>query len=109
MFKITSNPTFAHDVDIQVPVDDGFSDQKLRVRYRVVDLDDLENLKLDDIKDQKKYLELIVDGFENLVDEDDKPIQNPHTLTKKILGRIYVRGPVMRAYMEAMAGAKVKN
>lgn len=109
MFKISSKPTFTHDVEIQVPVDGGHSTEFLKTRFRVVEFSRLENLNLGDVKDQDKYLSLIVDGFEDLVDDHDKPLKNMETHTKQLLGLLYVRGPVMRAYMEAMAGAKVKN
>jgi hypothetical protein len=109
MFKISSKPTFTHDVEIQVPVDGGHSTERLKTRYRVVEFSKLETLDLGNVKDQDKYLDLIVDGFEELVDDDEKPVKNPAAHTKKLLGLLFVRGPVMRQYMEAMAGAKVKN
>jgi hypothetical protein len=109
MFKVTSKPTFAHDVEIQVPVDGGFETRQLKTRFRVVDVAKLKDLKMGVYEDESKLLDMIVDGFEDLVDEQEKPITNPEKYTKIFLGQMFVRKPVMEVYMEAMAGAKAKN
>ncbi len=109
MFKVSQNPLFVHEVDVSVPVDGGHSTERLKVRYRVVDISKIENINLNVIKDQDKYLDLIVDGFEELVDDDDKPVKSPASHMKTLLGLPFIRTAVMAGYMEAMAGAKRKN
>jgi hypothetical protein len=110
MFKITDNPTFTHTVQVQVPVDGGFETQSLKVRYRALGMERLEQLEpTGDNASQRAYCEAIVESFDDLVDDKGKPVVCDANLYAKLLDRTYVRRAVMQEYLAAMSGAKTKN
>jgi hypothetical protein len=109
MFKVIANPTFAHDVEVQVPVDGGYESHKLRTRFRVADFDELTGFNLSTAAEQTAYVERIVEGFENVVDGTGEPLAMNDGLRRRLLGMPFVRAAVMRAYEAAMTGARTKN
>jgi hypothetical protein len=110
MFKITKNPTFAHDIAIEVPVDGGFESHMLRTRFRVLALSELAAFEPLDTNDKLfKYIQKIVEGFEDLVDDSDKPLACTDSIKNRLLELPYVHQPIRDAYVEAMTAAKRKN
>jgi hypothetical protein len=111
MFKITKNATFTHDVTIHAPVDGGYDEQTLKVRYRILGLDKLTkfNVTVGDLDTQRDYCNAIVDGFDGLVDDDMKPIVCTTALREQLIDTSFVRVPIIHAYEQAMTKAKSKN
>jgi hypothetical protein len=111
MFKVTKNPTFTHDVTVMVPVDGGFDEQSLKVKYNVLDLDQLQKHELSNgnVKAQGDYCNAIVADFSDMVDDDGKPITCTTALRQKLINTAYVRIPIINAYEAAMTKAKAKN
>lgn len=110
MFKINKSPTFIHDVPVNVPVDGGVEEQFLKTRYRVLDLDQLAKFELASGNDKQfAYVDAIVDGFEDLVDQKGDAFTCTGPVRKQLLNTSYIRVALMRAYDEAMLGAKRKN
>jgi len=109
MFKLQKNPTFTHDVPVQVPVDDGHEERPLKVRYRVLGADDLRHHEMNSEEGQNAYLRAVVAGFPAVVDDDGQPIPDDDALFDQIVGLTFCRVAVMRGYQEAMTKARAKN
>ncbi len=109
MFKLLSNPTFSHDVPVSVPVDGGYETHTMRVRFRVLAVDDLVKHDLARPDGQADYCNAIVESFENLEDDAGKPIAHNDKVKAQMIGTPFVRVALMRAYDAAMFGARIKN
>jgi hypothetical protein len=115
MFKLKKNATFLHDVPIQWPVDEvegkgGFEEVALKTRFRVLDADTLrlhENLMTEE--GQNAFLRAAIAGFPAVIEDDGQPIPDDEALFDRILGLTFCRAPLLRAYQDAMMGARAKN
>lgn len=108
MFKIARNPEFTHDVPIMVPVDDGFEEQKLRTRFRVLSADETMAHDFATPEGTEAYLRAIVVRFEDVVGDDGKAMPDEES-KNRLLGIIYVRQGLMTHYREAQSKAKTGN
>ncbi|MFN3575368.1 MAG: hypothetical protein ACK4TJ_00050 [Tabrizicola sp.] len=110
MFKLKKNATFLHDVPIQWPVDGGFEEVQLKVRFRVLDADSLRlHDDLSSEAGQNAYLRAIIVGFPAVIDDDGRPVPDDEALFEQIVGLTFVRAALLRAYGAAMSGARAKN
>lgn len=109
MFKIVKNPEFTHAVPVMVPVDGGYDNQSLKVRYRVLPADEISRHDFASPEGTEAYLRAIVVRFEDVIDEDGNHVPHSEALTTQLLGVAYVRQAVMRAYTEAMSKARLGN
>lgn len=109
MFRIDPNPTFARDVVIQVPTDEGYEAHTLRTRFKVVDFDTLTSFDLMKPADQTAYLDAIVERFENVGDHEGKVLEPTPDLKARILAMPFTRAPLMKAYERALTEEAQKN
>lgn len=114
MFKLQKNPTFTHDVPVQVPVDmedgkGGHETRMLKVRFRALHSDDLAEHDYASREGQEAYVRAIVDGFPAVVDDDNQLIPDDEALFRQLVGRSNIRLAVMAAYADAMIVARAKN
>ncbi|MDX8354358.1 hypothetical protein [Cognatiyoonia sp. IB215182] len=109
MFKVVEEPEFTHDVPIQVPDDDGHSEQILRTRFRAISLSDGEAYDLSTKEGTTAYLQRIIVSFENLVDLEDRKIAYTDAVRDQLLDRPYIRMGLTTAYMRAMHKARAGN
>ncbi len=108
-FKLIENPEFTHDVAVMVPGDDGPREEKLRTRFR--HLTDAEREPFDTQTDagMKDFLRAAVVRFEDVVDDDDQPIDCDDALKERIIGVQYVRIGVYFGYFAGMGKARLGN
>lgn len=107
MFKIVSEPTFTIPVTVCVPVDGGHKDQTLKVKFAVVDVDELgEAAGLDG---QQKLLRRVVRGLEDVVDDADKPLPYSDELRDQLIAVPYVRAAMLQSYLAAIGKTRVGN
>ena len=109
MFKIVKNPTFTHSVPVMVPVDGGHVEQTLRVKFRVVPVDELAHHDLSSPEGTESWCRAIVEEFGDLVGENDQPIPASDEVTNTLLRTSYIRLALVRAYMAAMSKARAGN
>lgn len=109
MFTIIDNPTFAHDIDVEVPIDGGYETQKLKTRFKVLDIDTMIGFDVTSADGQKNFCEAAVEGFEDLQTPEGKPVTCTASIRAMLLGRPYVRRAVIAAYAAALMGASRKN
>jgi len=105
MLKISRNPEFTHEVTVRVPVDGGFSDQKFRARFRMVPWGELCAIE----NDPEAQARMVLVGWEGIVDDDDTPIPYSDAARDQLLGMLFMRVPILRTYVDAVAGAKRGN
>lgn len=105
MFKIASNPEFSHLVKVRVPVDGGFADHEFTARFRVIPWSRLVAVE----NDPAEQLRLIWVGWEGIVGDDGTPVPYSSAMRDQLIDLMFVRAPVLRAYVDAVAGAKRGN
>ena len=109
MFKIVKNPTFTHSVPVMVPVDGGHLEQSLRVKFRVVPVDELAHHDLNSPEGTESYCRAIVEEFGDLVGENDQPLSPSDEVSNTLFRTTYIRLALVRAYTAAMSKARAGN
>lgn len=107
MFKVISEPTFTAPVTVCVPVDGGHKDQTLKVKFRVVDVDELS--EAEGLAGQQKLLRRVVCGLEDVVDDGDQPIPYTDELRDQLIAVPYVRAAMLQTYLAAIGKTRVGN
>ena len=107
MFKVVSEPTFTVPVTVCVPVDGGHKDQDFKVKFLVVDVDELGEAS--GLAGQQKLLKRVVRGFEELVDDNDKPMPYSDALRDQLIAVPYVRAAMLQTYLAAIGKTRVGN
>ena len=109
MFKIVSNPRFRHVVTVLVPVDGGHAEQTLGVTFRVLSSDEAEAHDLSTTAGMDAFLRAIVVGLDDVVDDDGHPLPFSDGMRDRVLGPMYVKLAVLRAYTAALGKARLGN
>lgn len=109
MFKIVTNPTFTHEVKVEVPGDGGFDTQSLKATYRVLPVDEAKTHDLGSADGSTAFLKAVIVRFDDLIGEDGKPVSYNEALRDRLIGLPYVRGPLAAGYFEGVGGAKRGN
>lgn len=107
MFKVVSEPTFTVPVTVCVPVDGGHKDQTLKVKFRVVDVDELGDAT--GLEGQQKLLRRVVTGLEDVVGDDEQPLAYSDELRDQLIAVPYVRAAMLQTYLAAIAKTKLGN
>lgn len=105
MLKIAQNPEFTHTVKVRVPVDGGFSDHEFNARFRVVPWSQLAAVE----NDAAAQLRLIWVGWDGIVGDDGTPVPYSTAMRDQLIDLMFVRTPLLRAYVDAVTGAKRGN
>jgi len=107
MFKVVSEPTFTHPVKVMVPVDGGHVEQTFKTKFRVLPLDD-EDADANEQSERATLRRAIV-SMSDLTGDDDQPVEYSDGLRDQLIAVPYVRIALMRAYISAVAKARVGN
>lgn len=105
MFKIQQNPEFSHKVKVRVPVDGGFADQELTVRYAVRNWDDVVALD----HDPAEQVRFVMIGWEGVVDEAGNEVPYSDEAREMLISQVYARVAIVRAYIDALVPARRGN
>ena len=105
MLKIARNPEFTHEVSVRVPVDGGFAEEKFRARFRMVPWNELCAVE----NDPEAQAQMVLIGWEGIVDDDDNPIPYSDAMRDQLLGMLFMRVAILRTYIDAVSGAKRGN
>lgn len=105
MLKITANPEFSHKVKVHVPVDGGHIEQEFTARFRVVPWSELQDAE----RDPAEQVRRVWVGWEGIVDDNDQPIPFSDIMRDRFIDMLFVRVPVLTAYVSAVSGAKRGN
>lgn len=108
MFKIIDNPEFTHEVPVMVPTDGGHAEQRMKVRFRVIEEDEIA-LDVSVADGTKAFLRRAVVTIEDLVDPADRPVPWSDAVRDRLLQLPYVRMALLRAYNAAVTKARAGN
>lgn len=108
-FKVNLNPEFTHLVPVMVPVDGGHREETLATRFRVLDDDALGEYDVNTTPGLRAMLDAVVVGFEDLLDDDDRPLACTAELRAHFLGLPYIRIGLYVAYRAATTKARLGN
>lgn len=104
MFTVIENPEFVDSVAVAVP---GVAEvQHITTRFRVVDTDDLDWL---DPAAVKAFLDEAVINFDDLGDDQKRPIPCTPQIRADLLRKPYIRVALARAYVLAVTKAASGN
>lgn len=105
MLKIARNAEFTHNVTVRVPVDGGHAEHTFKARFRVVPWKELTAIE----NDPEEQARRVLIGWEGIVDDEDQPIPYSDAARDQLLEMLFVRVPILRVYVDAVAGAKRGN
>ena len=97
-FKITTDPTFSHPVEVFVPVDGGHAKQTFRATFGVLPSDQERQFDLQTAEGSDGFLRAIVRSLDDLVDEKDEAVPYSDALRDQLLQLPYVRQALVRTY-----------
>lgn len=107
MFKVATDPTFTHAVEVMVPVDGGFDKQVFKATFRVLDDEDQPNLST--VAGSTEFLRRVVTHMDELAGADDKPVPYSDELRDRLLRVPYVQAALVRTYVAAVSRAPGGN
>ena len=109
MFKVIDNPEFSRKVAISVPVNGGFENQSLGVRFRVLSQDRIAAILEATPGNFLPLVNEMVVSLEDLADVDGQPLAYNDAVRAAVLDMPFVRTGILGAYSEAVSGAKRGN
>lgn len=108
MFKlINENPIVTWPVTIAIPADQGkVLKAKCKLTFELIDDDEFSELAAmgDDV-----LLQRVVSGWQDVGDEDGKPLPFSEENLRRFSKRAYVRRSIFAAYQKANTGTAEKN
>ena len=109
MFKIATDPQFTHEVTVQTPVDGGHRADMFKCRFRLVTDDHAEAFTTRGSDKMVGFLRKVIVRFEDIVDEDDKPLEYNDGLRDQVLTQPHARIALYSAYVRAVSRASAGN
>lgn len=109
MFKIAKNPQFTHSIPVLVPVDNGHEERPLKVRFRVLPIDDVNQHDPRTSEGTEAFLRAVVVRFEDVVDENGELMPSDDTLTSQMLALPYIRIALVKGYYDAVQKVRLGN
>lgn len=109
MFNIVQTPEFTRTVDIQMPEGEGVRTEQFRATFRWLPSDTLQefdNRSTDGIKDM---LRAIIVRCDELLGDDDRPLEWSDTVRETLLGWSNARAALLLAYNAAWVEEKRGN
>ena len=109
MFKITKNPTFTHTVPVRVPVDGGFENESMKVKFKLLDDDVMATYNTSTMQGQKDFLDAAIVSISDLVDAENKPVDFNDKIKKQIIGLPYARNALLKGYTDGIVPGLLGN
>lgn len=107
MFTVTQDPQFTHDVKVQVPVDGGHKEETFKCRFRVIPVEELDDLLT--VEGQKLALQRVIVSMSDLVDDQKEEVTYSDELRDQLIGVPYVRAGLLQTYRAAVVKARPGN
>ena len=109
MFKIEKNPTFAHEVKVQVPVDGGFETQSFKARFKLLTADALAEYDTSTTAGMNTFLKDVVVDLEDIVDDNNEPVPFSDRLRDQVIGSLPALNALFNTYISACSQARLGN
>lgn len=104
MFTLIENPEFTESVPVVVPGEAEV--QRITTRFRAIDTDDINWASDEEVK---AFLDEAVITFDDLGDDQKRPIVCTPEIRAKLLRRPYIRVALVRSYVLAVTKAASGN
>lgn len=105
-FKINDRPEFTRIVTILVPEGDDFREDTLKATFRVTPSEDHDLVRVEGMKD---FLRDAIVRLDDIVGEDDAPMEYGPNLRDSVLAMDNARLALMRTYSQAVTKLKMGN
>ena len=109
MFNIVHDFTFEATVTLNVTVQGESENPSFKAVFKALDDETIDGFDQNTIEGQKVFLRAATESLSDLVGKDDKPIPFSEELLEDLIGRAYVRGPMMVAYGLGLTKARLGN
>lgn len=109
MFKVVSDRTFTHDVEVLTPVDGGFEKQTFKATFALLPLDEVKEVDTNDFDDVTIFLKKAVRNMSELIDADSQPMPYSDVLRDRLIQQPDTRTALMRTYRKAVFKAAEGN
>lgn len=108
-YKLLKTVEFTHDVPVAVPADGGHQEATLRTRFRHLSDEEAAQFDFGSGEGMKDFLRAVIVRFEDVVDENDRPVAMSDELLERMIGTSYVRLALLRHYGAAQTKARLGN
>jgi hypothetical protein len=109
MFNVEANPTFIRPVEVLVPNGLGTKSEVFQATFRPIDDEEAEGVSFLKVSEIKDFLRKVIVSFDELCDEQGKPVVYSAAVLEGMLGLAYVRQPLLMAYTKAVVGERLGN
>lgn len=107
--KIASKPTFTRSVTARVPSDGGHDDHTFEATFVLLDTDDLDGMETSTLEGMTSFLQTVVVGLGDILDDDDRPMPWSHSLRDQVIAFVPARTALFETYLTAVGEARVGN
>lgn len=107
MFEVIQDPQFVEDVRVDVPDGKGWRQHVLRTRFRALKVSDVDTITEDG--GAVALLDRAVVEFEDLCDQDGKPVPGDGEWRALLLDYAFVRIALIQAYYSAVGRVRPGN
>ena len=108
-FKIIIDRRFSCPIVVSVPSENGVQQQQFTACFVEMGQQSLRQLVNDGDNDGKngdvRLLDAVLVGWRDIVDEHDQPLPFDDHWKKRMIDIPYIRAALLKAYIEALAGA----
>lgn len=109
MFTLVDTLEFTHTIPVMVPVDGGFKEQSLKVRFRLHQ-DDAENAAdLAKSDGMEAFLKRVIVSIDDVIDEAKKAMPYSDELRDQLISMSFVKIAMWNGYFAAVTKAKAGN
>lgn len=106
----TSSRTFAVDVEVYTPVDDGHRREVLKTTFNYLDAEEIEKFDVKTMQGTTDLLSAIVNRFDGLADDSTgQPLPYSEELRAKLCLLPHVRQALCLKYFASVSKAKAGN
>lgn len=100
---------FTHDVKVFTPIDGGSREEILKTTFNYIGVDGSKKYDLATSGNTTDFLKVIVDKFDGLTDENDKPVSYTVALRDALLDMNHVRQALIAHYFAVVTKVKTGN
>lgn len=109
MFKLATNPTFTHKVEVLVPVDGGHAKQNFKATFRVMSTDDAAKFDFSDPESNAAFLREVLVSTDDITGEGGDPLPYSDELRDQLIAIPYARTGLAKTYFDGVAKARLGN
>jgi hypothetical protein len=109
MFKISSNPTFTHQVRVSVPINGGHREETFKAKFNVLPTTKIEEFDLTTPAGTSEFLRAALCGLEEVTDDAGNELPYSDELREKMITIPMAREALFKTYFAAISRARLGN